>query len=66
MLEDLEETNIPCDIQTLSCSDGQELHSRHPCGFLLKQKVSVGESDLWATEKKLKNRLNSTLEILHL
>lgn len=52
MLEDLEETNIPCDIQTLSCSDGQELHSRHPCGFLLKQKVSVGESDLWATEKK--------------
>lgn len=29
MSESLKETNISDDIQALSCSDGQELHSQH-------------------------------------
>lgn len=38
MSDGLEETSIPCDIQTLSYSDGQE---QYPCAFLLKQKICV-------------------------
>lgn len=54
--ECLEETNAPCHVQTLSRSDGQELRSQHPCAFLPKQEVRVGERDLWTTERKKQNK----------
>lgn len=60
---------LPATVQTLSSSDGQELRSQHPCAFLLKQEVRVGERDQWTTERKKKKtemiNLNSTLEIVH-
>lgn len=69
MSECLEETNAPCHVQTLSRSDGQELRSQHPCAFLLKQEVRVGEkrSVNYRKEKKKTEmiNLNFTLEIVH-
>jgi hypothetical protein len=46
MLEGLEETNIFCNVQTVSCSDGQELCSQP--AFMCKSTAteSMGESGL--------------------